>query len=139
MEWYELGEKDKKLADAIKRQGSVVAPRERNVENRLTTQVEDAGGMALKWTSPRRPGVPDRIVVFRTGVYLVETKAIGGRLTNSQKAMFPMFYRMGVPVFILNTRETVDDWIDDLVLDRIPRTVKTIPWNFRHTVFRPGA
>lgn len=139
MEWFETGERDAKIVALLKKQGAVVAPRERNVENRLREGIEDCGGMCLKWVSPRNPGVPDRVIVYRNGLYLVEAKRIDGKLTNSQKAMFPVFYAMGIPIYILDTRAAVDDWIDDLILGRIPGRLKDIPWNFAHTVFRPAA
>ncbi len=41
--------------------------RERDIEKILTEEVKREGGRAYKWTSPGNAGVPDRIVIFRTG------------------------------------------------------------------------
>ena len=59
--------------------------REREIEKWLREQIKNLGGRALKFTSPGNDGVPDRIVFLPGGrVYLVELKAIGGRLSPIQ-------------------------------------------------------
>lgn len=54
---------------------------EKTLENRLRQAVERAGGLCLKWTSPGRRGVPDRMVLFPGGVLVfVELKRPGEKV-----------------------------------------------------------
>lgn len=53
-------------------------PRESKIESAFTKRVEGAGGLALKFTSPGRRGVPDRLVLLRGRAVFVEFKRPGG-------------------------------------------------------------
>lgn len=54
---------------------------EKTLENRLRLAVERAGGLCLKWTSPGRRGVPDRMVLFPGGlIVFVELKRPGEKV-----------------------------------------------------------
>ena len=53
--------------------------RERDIERYLVERVKALGGMCIKFTSPNRRGVPDRIVMLPGGVlHWVELKRPGG-------------------------------------------------------------
>ena len=59
--------------------------RESAVERRLVSGVKARGGLCWKCVSPGTSGVPDRIVVTRTGeIWFVELKADDGRLSPRQ-------------------------------------------------------
>jgi hypothetical protein len=59
--------------------------RERDVEQALVAAVEAAGGLALKFTSPGRRSVPDRVVILPgQPVVFVECKAPGKAPTAAQ-------------------------------------------------------
>lgn len=52
--------------------------REEVIERHLVNEVKKAGGIAYKFTSPGRRGVPDRIVLLPNGkIIFVECKAPG--------------------------------------------------------------
>lgn len=52
--------------------------REAAIERKLKKEVEDRGGLFLKWTSPGFTGVPDRIALLPGGkILFVEVKRPG--------------------------------------------------------------
>ena len=60
---------------------------EKEIEKKLRTAVEAAGGKCLKWVCPGWSGVPDRLVLLPGGrIVFVETKRPkGGKLSMLQK------------------------------------------------------
>ncbi len=59
---------------------------EAKIEEWLTHQIRELGGISYKFTSPGNPGVPDRIYILPGGiVWFVELKTEIGRLANIQK------------------------------------------------------
>lgn len=133
-EWYEQGERDARILRNVKETGSAVRVLERKVESLLKRLVERYGGRCFKFVSPSNPGVPDRIVVFRGWLYLVELKTIGGTLTKSQKALFPIIRAMGTPIYELYTTGEVENWIDGLLLDQHKGTL-----TWKNYISRPTA
>lgn len=76
--------------------------RESKLEKYLREQIEARyGGMALKFTSPGKAGVPDRIVITPAGVHFVELKAHDGRLSHIQVEMQSRMMAAGARVFTL--------------------------------------
>ena len=62
--------------------------RESQIEHHLVQRVEEIGGLCLKFVSPGRVGVPDRIVILPGGeVIWVELKAPGGKVSPAQARM----------------------------------------------------
>lgn len=58
---------------------------ESEIEKRLRDEIRNLGGLCFKWASPGNRGVPDRIVILKTGdVYFVELKTEIGRLSKIQ-------------------------------------------------------
>ena len=52
--------------------------REKQIENKLASEVKKAGGIALKFVSPSFDGMPDRLVLIPDGhIAFVELKAPG--------------------------------------------------------------
>ena len=85
---------------------------EKQVEQRLVKKVRALGGLALKWVSPGFAGVPDRIIFMPGGrVCLVECKAPGESPRTLQRKRFAMFERLGFPVTVVNSYESVDAFI----------------------------
>ena len=87
------------------------------IEQFLRDEVEAAGGMCEKFVSPGKRGVPDRIITWPCGViHFVETKAPGKGAKLHQKRDHEQRRKLGVAVFVLNTREKVAKYIADCVL-----------------------
>lgn len=76
--------------------------RESAVEQNICRQVKNLGGVAWKWVSPGRSGVPDRICIFPSGrIVFVELKRPGlkdGR-SPQQKKVFFILERLGCEVW----------------------------------------
>lgn len=82
--------------------------RESAVEQNIVRQVKALGGVAWKWVSPGRMGVPDRICIFPGGrVIFVELKRPGcgdGR-SPAQKKVFGILERLGCTVWRIDSGE----------------------------------
>lgn len=60
---------------------------EKIIEEKLMKECASHGFTCLKFTSPARAGVPDRVVISPVGVVFVELKAPGQKLRKLQQAM----------------------------------------------------
>lgn len=87
--------------------------RENKVEKHLVDEVEALGGWCLKWVSPGRSGVPDRIVLLPGArIYFVELKRPkGGKLSALQKKWQQRLNTLGFKAYVLWSREEVDEFI----------------------------
>lgn len=88
--------------------------REKEIEKRLVTGVENLGGKAYKWVSPGNNGVPDRIVILpgRAPVF-VELKTESGRLTALQEVQISRLRDLGQDVRILYGWEQVKEFLEE--------------------------
>lgn len=88
--------------------------RESKIEKHLKDEVEKLGGMCLKFTSSIR-GVPDRIVLLpESRIYFVELKNEQGRLSKIQKYVHKRFKKLGIHVYVPNSKEQVDRFIEEV-------------------------
>lgn len=84
---------------------------ESQLEAVFRNEVRKAGGMAIK-TMPTVKGFPDRLVVFPGAyTYLVELKAVGGRLSDAQKVQHHKLRERGIEVVVLEGRTQVVAWV----------------------------
>lgn len=85
--------------------------RESTVETNICEAVKARGGVAWKWVSPGRRGVPDRICIFPKGIIIfVELKRPGlkdGR-SEQQKKVFRILQELGCLVWRVDSG---DDFI----------------------------
>jgi hypothetical protein len=86
--------------------------RERDVEAALVAAVEAAGGLALKFTSPGRRSVPDRIVILPISrvvlpgeTVFVECKAPGAKCTAAQLREHERIRNAGGFVYVIDSVE----------------------------------
>lgn len=86
--------------------------KESTLEKYLSDQVKKHDGLCLKFVSPNVKGVPDRIVIHDGRVYFVEMKAENGRLSKIQQYMHKQFAKVGVDVFVLASKPSVDKFIE---------------------------
>ncbi|MYR55964.1 VRR-NUC domain-containing protein [Streptomyces sp. SID625] len=89
--------------------------RERVIEDYLLSQCRAHGFLCLKFVSPARRGVPDRIVVAPRGTVFVEVKRPGGQLRKLQRHMHVKLCRHGAEVHIVDDKPSVDAFIAHLL------------------------
>ena len=88
--------------------------RENPVEQRLYEGCLRSGFMCLKFTSPARDGVPDRVVVTPVGTVFVELKRPGERPRRNQRVMHDRMRRAGAEVYVIDSFEGADALVDQL-------------------------
>lgn len=82
---------------------------EESIERALVRAVVRHGGVAYKFTSPARRGVPDRLVVLPGGrVIFIEVKASGGRLSKLQEIEIARLSGLGCEVRIVWSADDVE-------------------------------
>jgi hypothetical protein len=57
---------------------------ERDIEAYLVKRCKEIGALCVKFTSPQRRSVPDRLIVHKGRVVFVELKATGAKPTEAQ-------------------------------------------------------
>ena len=83
--------------------------REKEIERYLVERVKALGGMCIKFTSPNRRGVPDRIVLLPDGcLWFVELKRPGGKAEAHQAREHARMLKLGQRVLVLDTIEKID-------------------------------
>lgn len=89
--------------------------RERDIERYLKARVEACGGEVrkLKWVG--RAHGPDRFVALN-GAHLVELKRPRGKLRNGQSREALRLIAQGVNVYTINSKLSVDNFIQDLTI-----------------------
>lgn len=82
--------------------------REREIEAYLCAQVRINGGIAWKFVSPGKRGVPDRIVVLYGSIVFVEVKSATGTVELSQQARHNELRDAGARVAVVRSENDVD-------------------------------
>ena len=96
-------------------------PLEKAAEIALSSRVTAAGGLCPK-LAPTEAGIPDRLVVYGGGVWLVELKRKSGELRQVQRAWHAKAKRNGVRVVVLYGADEVNQWLDSIgVPEKSPR------------------
>lgn len=89
--------------------------RESILEQKFKKAVEAEGGLCLKFVSPGKRGVPDRICLFPGGkIVFAEIKAPGGRLHPLQKKCIRKFSQLGHDVVVIWSVEDIEkftEWV----------------------------
>ncbi|MFD7853482.1 VRR-NUC domain-containing protein [Streptomyces microflavus] len=98
-------------------------PRERDIEGYLLAQCRAHGFLCLKFVSPARGGVPDRIVVAPRGTVFVEVKRPGGQLRKLQQRTHAKLRRHGAEVHVVDDKPSVDTFIAHLIEPPSPERV----------------
>ena len=88
---------------------------EKVTEKTLVRECAKLGGFALKWISSNKAGVPDRICFFPWRIIkLVEVKSEGLKPSAIQLLTFKLLAKVGFPVTIVDTREKVMAFIEEV-------------------------
>ena len=89
---------------------------ERLIEAHLVRECRKIGGIAEKFVSPGRRGVPDRICQFQFDLIIfVELKAPGKKPTDEQKEDHRKRRKRGHQVAVLSSKSDVDKFILSVV------------------------
>ena len=77
--------------------------RERDIEQRIVSQVKAMGGWAVKLTSPMNNGMPDRMTLFPGGqCVFIEVKRPGEMPTPIQLAVHRRLKSLGFDVLVVD-------------------------------------
>ena len=93
---------------------------ERDIERYFRDQCRKHGLLCLKFVSPARNGVPDRIVVTQAQTVFVELKKPGGSLRKIQRVTHSKLRRHGADVRVVDNHQSVDRLITELSDGRRP-------------------
>ena len=89
---------------------------EKNIENKLTTAVEKAGGIATKFVSPSLRGMTDRLVLLPDGVFaFVELKAPGESPRPLQRARHRKLRSLGFKVYVIDGIDGIGGMLHELL------------------------
>lgn len=91
---------------------------EKHIEAYLKKKVEERGGLCLKFVSPGRRGVADRIIISAIGfTYYVEMKyGKKGKFSPAQIVFRKDLATRNVDVYNIFTKEEVDKFMDEIYL-----------------------
>lgn len=85
---------------------------EKHLEEILCKGIKEHGGMALKFVSPGMAGVPDRIVLMRSGkAIFVELKAPGKKMRPLQIKRKKQLEALGFKVYCIDSFKKVEEFI----------------------------
>lgn len=90
--------------------------RENSIERYLLSQCRAHSFLCLKFISPARGAVPDRIIITPGGTVFVEVKRPGEEPTARQLATHAKMRRFGAKVYVVDSRPAVDRLIQLLSL-----------------------
>ena len=85
---------------------------EKEIEKALIDKVKLHEGLCLKFISPSMTGIPDRIILLPKGkIGFVETKRSGGEPRPIQKKRIKQFKNLGFKVYVLDSKDNIDEII----------------------------
>ena len=97
---------------------------ESQLEEKLCKKIKELGGMALKFISPGRAGVPDRIILMPCRkIYFVEMKSLRGEINPIQEYVVEKFKNLGFEVKILNSDEKIKNFLQEIYNDQLQRKI----------------
>jgi hypothetical protein len=97
---------------------STPARRENHIENYLLSRCRANGFLCLKFVSPGRGGVPDRIVIAPNSTVFVEVKRPGGVLQKRQRITHTKMRRHGAEIHVVDDGNSVDRLVAHLLVNR---------------------
>lgn len=106
--------------------------RESKIESYLKDQITNIGGLHFKHKSTRN-GVPDQMIIYDGGIYLVEVKRPGEKPSQQQQHIHDLIGERGVTVHITATYKDVDNFVrtvlkttpTKVIKDNTPVTIKS--------------
>ena len=93
---------------------------ESQLEKNFCLKIKKLGGLPLKFISPGRAGVPDRIVLMPKGkIYFVEMKNEIGKTSLIQDYVFKVFTDFGFKVHIINSVESLENFLSEIKNEKV--------------------
>jgi hypothetical protein len=91
---------------------------EKQIEQKLASEVRKHGGIAPKLVSPGFDGMPDRIILLPEGrIAFAEIKAPGKKPRRLQLSRHRMLRRLGFRVYVIDSMEQIGGVIDEIASD----------------------
>jgi len=88
---------------------------ESSLEKKFRLEVKKHGGQALKFSSPGKRGVPDRLVLIPNGqAIFVEMKAPGKPLKPLQKKRAAELKKLGFKVYKIDSIDDIKSFIQEV-------------------------
>lgn len=88
---------------------------EKQIENKLTMAVKEAGGIALKLSCPGFVGMPDRLILLPDGhIGFAELKAPGKKPRPLQVARHRLLRKLGFKVYVIDDVSQIGGMLDEL-------------------------
>lgn len=89
---------------------------ERQIEKKFKHEVEQLGGLAMKFVSPGMAGVPDRLVLLPKGrICFVELKAPGKQLRPLQIKRKAQLERFGIQVYVIDSIKGIELFLQEVM------------------------
>ena len=89
--------------------------REKQIENKLSTEAKKLGGIAVKFVSPSFDGMPDRLVLIPDGhIAFVELKAPGKKPRPLQLSRHRLLRSLGFRVYVIDSVEQIGGMLDEV-------------------------
>lgn len=102
--------------------------REKNIEAKLRNEIKKLGGVAIKFVSPGRRGVTDRLVIVPfANIWFVETKRPGRDLDPLQLSFKKLLIKMGCEHRKVSTTEELQKFLQEVrenILTTKPRIIE---------------
>ena len=88
---------------------------EKQIEQRLITEVKKRGGLCPKFVSPGLVGVPDRLVLLECGRFaFVELKAPNQKPRPIQVKRIEQLRKLGFKVYVVDNSEMIGGILDEI-------------------------
>ena len=89
--------------------------REKEIEQKLVTEVKRCGGICPKFVSPGYDGMPDRLILLPNGrMAFAELKAHGKKPRPLQTARHKLLRKLGFSVYVLDGMEQIGGILDEI-------------------------
>jgi hypothetical protein len=89
---------------------------EKTLEKKLTKEVKNLDGLAIKILSIFYTGLPDRLILINGRAYFVELKTTGKRLRPSQVLVHKKLKKLGFIVTVVDSTEAINNFIKNIAL-----------------------
>lgn len=89
--------------------------REKNIEQKLVSEVKKRGGICPKWVAAGFDGMPDRIALLAGGkIAFVEVKAPGKKPRPLQISRHRLLEKLGFRVYVLDSVSRIGGMLDEI-------------------------